>query len=463
MRTTAAPPTRSWAPAALALCALLPALGISIANVGLPAIAADLGNSFAEVQWVVIAYLLSVTTAIVGAGRLGDLTGRRRLLIGGTAVFTLATLLCALAPNLPLLVAARALQGVGAAAMMALTMALVGDTVPAERTGRVMGLLGTMSAIGTALGPALGGVLVAGFGWRSVFLVGVPLGVLALVLVVRALPHTAPGTALRRFDAAGTALLALTLGAYALAMTVDGGTWALGVAAGGLVLFVLVERRAPAPLLDLSLLRDAAFTASLTTNALVSTVMMTTLVVGPFHLSRALGLDPVLVGLVMSAGPVVAALTGVPAGRATDRFGTSAMVVVGLGGVLAGAAALALTPVSAGFPGYLLPLVVVTAGYAVFQAANNTSVMKTAAASRRGLVSGVLNLSRNLGLVTGASVMGAVFASAAGDVTTASATDVARATHWTFAVAAVLVAGGLSAVVGVRWWTRSSRATRSPA
>ncbi|CCH30805.1 MFS transporter [Actinosynnema sp. NPDC047251] len=442
--------TRSWAPAALSLCTVLPSLGTSIANVALPDIATALDASFDQVQWVVIAYVLAVTTVVVGAGRLGDLVGRRRLLLAGTAVFTLATLLCGLAPDLPLLVAARAVQGIGAAAMMALTMALVGETVAPDRTGRVMGLLGTMSAIGTALGPTLGGVLVAGFGWRAIFLVGVPLGVVALVLVVRAVPASAPAAGPRRFDTAGTALLAVTLGAYALAMTVDGGLVALVVAAVGLVLFVVVERRVPVPLLSLSLLRDPALAASLTTSALVSTVMMTTLVVGPFHLARALGLAPVLVGLVMSAGPVVAALTGIPAGRATDRFGTGTTVVVGLGGVIAGTAALALTPASAGVLGYVLPLVVVTAGYALFQAANNTSVMKDVTAGRRGLVSGMLNLSRNLGLITGASVMGAVFAAVAGDVTAAGAAEVTRATHWTFAIASVGVAVGLAVVVWVR-------------
>lgn len=170
---------------------------------------------------------------------------------------------------------------------------------------------------------------------------------------------------------------------------------------------------------------------------------------GPFHLARALDLTPALVGLVMSAGPAVSALTGVPAGRATERFGTEAMVIVGLGGIVGGAVVLSLTPTAAGVIGYVLPLVTVTAGYALFQAANNTAVMKDVSPHRRGLVSGMLNLSRNLGLMTGASVMGTVFAFAAGtsDVTTAASAEVARGTHRTFAVAALLVALGLAVVL----------------
>ena len=129
------------------------------------------------VQWIVLAYLLAITTLIVSVGRLGDITGRRRLLLAGIFVFTVASVLCGMAPTLWLLVAARAAQGLGAAVMMALTLAFVGETVPKEKTGSAMGLLGTMSAIGTALGPSLGGVLIAVLGWRAIFLVNLPLGI----------------------------------------------------------------------------------------------------------------------------------------------------------------------------------------------------------------------------------------------------------------------------------------------
>lgn len=444
---------------ALSLSMLLPSLSISIANVALPTMAVAFDASLNEVQWVVIAYLLATTTLIVGAGRLGDLTGRRRLLLGGIGLFTAATMLCGLAPDLVFLVAARALQGAGAACMMALTMAFVGEAVPKDRTGSVMGLLGTMSAVGTALGPSLGGALIAAFGWRAIFVVVAPLGLLTLVLA-RAVPDAAAQTAAARprFDIPGTVLLALGLGAYASAMTVEAdvfGPLGLGslLAAGTcLALFVLVETHVSAPLLRIALLRDPLLAAGLATSALVSTVMMTTLVVGPFYLARALYLGPAAVGLVMSAGPAVSALTGVPAGRATDRFGATIMVSAGLAGVIGGAAALALLPASAGVVGYVLPLVVTTAGYALFQAANNTAVMRDVAPGERGLVSGMLNLSRNLGLLTGASVMGSVFAVAAGtgDVIGATPGEVARGAHATFAVAALLAAVGLAIGWGLR-------------
>src|SRR6266852_4548147 len=215
-------PSVRWALASLSLSMLLSSLGTSIANVGLPTLAQAFNASFQDVQWIVLAYLLAITTLIVSVGRLGDITGRRRLLLAGIVLFTLASLLCGVAPALWLLIAARAAQGLGAAIMMALTMALVGETVPKDKTGSAMGLLGTMSATGTALGPSLGGVLISGLGWRAIFFVNVPLGILTFVLAHRTLPvdrkgpKIGPTTDQVRFDNVGTVLLALTLAAYAL-------------------------------------------------------------------------------------------------------------------------------------------------------------------------------------------------------------------------------------------------------
>ena len=337
--------------------------------------------------------------------------------------------------------------------MMALTMALVGETVPKEKTGSAMGLLGAMSAVGTALGPSLGGILIAAFGWRAIFLVNLPLGVVTLALAGRTLPADRAIAKANRvgFDATGTLLLALTLAAYALAMTIGRGRFGplnialLSAAVLGVGLFVRAQRRTASPLLRLAMFRDPVLSASLLVGALVATVMMATLVVGPFYLSGALGLDPAVVGLVVAVGPLVVALAGVPAGRMTDRFGGQRMAIVGLAGIAAGSLMLAAMPTTFGIPGYVAPLVVVTAGYALFQTANNTDVMTDVARDQRGVVSGMLNLSRNLGLVTGASVMGAVFAHASGtvDVATAPPEAVAIGMRITFATAAVLMIAAL--------------------
>ncbi|MBK8117888.1 MAG: MFS transporter [Sulfuritalea sp.] len=447
--STEGPPSVRWALASLSLSMLMSSLGTSIANVGLPTLAQVFTASFQEVQWVVLAYLLAITTLVVSVGRLGDIIGRRRLLLAGIFLFTLASVLCAVAPTLWLLVTARAAQGLGAAIMMALTMAFVGETVPKDKTGSAMGLLGTISAIGTALGPSLGGILIAGLGWPAIFFINVPLGILGLLLAHRFLPadHRETQTDRPAFDHAGTLLLALTLAAYALAMTVGRGSFGflnmvlLLVAVVGVGLFVLAETKAVSPLVRLAMFRNPVLSAGFAMSALVTTVVMATLVVGPFYLSTALGLDAARVGLVMSSGPIAAALTGVPAGRIVDRLGAHCMSIVGLIAMVVGSTVLSLLPAKFGIPGYIVPLVVITAGYALFQAANNTAVMTNIQPDQRGVVSGMLNLSRNLGLITGASVMGSVFAlgSAMNNNTTAHPDAVATGMRITFAVSAVLI------------------------
>ncbi|WP_253426829.1 MFS transporter [Pseudomonas sp. GGS8] len=438
-----------WALASLSLSMLMPSLDTSIANAGLPTLAEAFDASFQHVQWIVLAYLLAITTLIVSVGRLGDRVGRRRSLLAGIAIFTLSSLACGVAPSLGWLVGARAVQGLGAAIMLALTVAFVGETVPKEKTGSAMGLLGTMSAIGTTLGPSLGGMLIAGVGWQAIFLINVPLGVLNIWLAYRYLPADAQRAKARRvgFDKAGTLLLALTLAAYALAMTLGHGDFGplnvalLLAAVFGAGLFIFVEASVASPLIKLALFRQPGLSASLAMSALVSTVMMATLVVGPFYLSGALGLGTALVGFALSVGPLVAALTGVPAGRLVDRFGTRRMTLFGLAAMALGAAALSMMPAGIGLLGYLAPIAVITASYALFQAANNTAIMTDIRPDQRGVISGMLSLSRNLGLITGASVMGAVFAlaSATADITTASPAAVASGMRITFAVAVALI------------------------
>jgi MFS family permease len=279
--------------------------------------------------------------------------------------------------------------------MLALAMAMAAGAVSQQRAGSAMGLLGSVSALGTTLGPALGGLLLARYGWRSLFLVNLPLAGLALLLAWRYLPE---------------------------------GRQAPGV-----------------PPSRLALRSEPALAAGLLASALVSTVMMTTLVVGPLYLARGLQLDSTVSGLVLALGPLAAALCGVPAGRLVDRHGAKRMLEAGLLWAALACLALALLPARLGVAAYALPLVALTAGYALFQAANNTAMMTGVAPGRRGGVAGWMGLSRNLGLVAGASLMAGVFALAAGgDVTLAPGDAVARGMHAAFAVAAMVLIAALA-------------------
>ena len=382
----------------LALSVLLASLGTSIANIALPALAGAFAAPFAHVQGVVVGYLAALAISVVFAGRLGDRHGLKRMLVTGIGLFAASALLCGMAPNLWLLIIARALQGIGAAFLMTLPMALMRQAVGREHMGRAMGLLGTVSALGTALGPSLGGLLIPITGWRGVFWIQVPLAVLALYLACATL--AAPNGAAR------------------------------GAATG--------SRSLP----GWSLLPN------LVVNLLVAAVMMTTLVVGPFLLGLGLGLQEATIGLVVAIGPVVSIVSGVPSGRLVDGWGSRRVLVVGLVLLGAGAFLLALLPEWIGLGGYVLAIVILTPGYQLFQAANNAAVLADVEPDRRGAVSGWLALSRNLGLIVGASLMGGVFAFGVGtdDLIHAAPDAITAGTRLTFLVAGVMIMLALAAV-----------------
>ena len=423
---------------------LLASLGISIATIALPTLARTFPVTLAELQWVILAYLLSMTVTIVSAGRLGDLYGPRRVLLLGLALFTAASILCAVSPNLAVLIAGRALQGVGGAIITALPMSIARDAVPEDRMGAAMGLLGTMSAAGTALGPSLGGILMAHLGWQAAFFLLATGGAAIVMIALRALPAGRPGVEPKpRMDWLGTSLLALALGFYALAATGSGTAMLLLPATLVFVVFLRVQMRAPSPLIPLSLVRGRFIGTGLAMNLLLGTVMMSTLVVGPFFLSFALGLDETLTGLVMAVGPVTAAFAGAPAGRIVDRLGTDRARLLGLVETIAGFLCLALLPRWLGMAGYVGALIVLTPGFQLFLAANNASVMVAAPAAQRGVLSGLLGLSRNLGLLTGASVMATIFTALLGTGQIAEASTAGIGTAFT---ASFLISAGLTAV-----------------
>lgn len=425
---------------------LLGSLGISLATVALPALARAFSAPLPSVQWVIIAYLVAVTASIVALGRLGDLIGQTRMLILGLSVFAIASLACAFAPTLPGLIAARIVQGFGGAVLMALPVSIIRTVVARERMGSAMGLLGTMSAVGTALGPSLGGITIDLYGWSAGF---VAVGVLAFMLLAMAVPTFSRASRLEStvsgaIDWLGNLLLAFSLSAYALSMTSAVGVLdarlLLPLTAVLTALFVWRQMMAARPLVPIALLRNFRIGLSLAMNFLVTTVMMSTLVVGPYMLSLGLGLDESAIGLVMAVGPVTSALSGLPAGRLTDRYGAARMLPVGLAQIAVGLVALAILPRWFGLWGYGLALVLLTPGFQIFLAANNTVTMQTVADDQRGVLSGLLGLSRNLGFVTGASAVSSLFAFTLGEVELAKADPslIAHAFTVTFLIATLL-------------------------
>ncbi|MFW2104259.1 MFS transporter [Acinetobacter guillouiae] len=378
----------------LGLSILLASLGTSIVNIALPTLAEVFLLPFIQVQAVVIGYLISLTITVVIAGRLGDRYGCKSMLIVGLVIFSLASLLCSVAPSLWILVAARSFQGIGAAFLMTLAMALTRQTVNKSQLGRAMGMLGTISALGTALGPVLGGVLIALSGWQSIFGLQFILASIAIILAWVLLPNDCI--------------------------------------------------RKQIPTLS-SWQPDQNITPNLMVNLLVAAVMMTTLVIGPFYLSLGLSLNQIQVGLIMGIGPVVAILSGIPSGRLVDRWGSRYIVAIGLIFLIIGSFMLAIVPKLMGLSGYIFPIIILTLGYQLFQAANNTMTLADVPKARQGVVSGLLSLSRNMGLIIGASVMGAIFSFGVGTIQFNQATALAiiDGMQFTFLCAGALMIVGL--------------------
>ncbi|MFW1956605.1 MFS transporter [Acinetobacter guillouiae] len=378
----------------LGLSILLASLGTSIVNIALPTLAEVFLLPFIQVQAVVIGYLISLTITVVIAGRLGDRYGCKSMLIVGLVIFSLASLLCSVAPSLWILVAARSFQGIGAAFLMTLAMALTRQTVSKSQLGRAMGMLGTITALGTALGPVLGGLLIALSGWQSIFGLQFILASIAIILAWVLLPNDCI--------------------------------------------------RKQIPTLS-SWQPDQNITPNLMVNLLVAAVMMTTLVIGPFYLSLGLSLNQIQVGLIMGIGPVVAILSGIPSGRLVDRWGSRYIVAIGLIFLIIGSFMLAIVPKLMGLSGYIFPIIILTLGYQLFQAANNTMTLADVPKARQGVVSGLLSLSRNMGLIIGASVMGAIFSFGVGTIQFNQATALAiiDGMQFTFLCAGALMIVGL--------------------
>lgn len=432
---------------ALSGAMLLASMAVSITSVALPALSRAMEAPVSAVQWVVLIYLLSVTITIVLAGRCADLFGHRFILLSGLTIFTGSSLLCATAPNLTTLIIARAIQGIGGAILMALPVSILRGMISSERTGSAMGLLASMSAVGTALGPALGGLLISGFGWRSAFILLTVSGFIILVLAIRAIQASAPiAKTSQTLDVSGALLLALVLFLYALMTSGQQNTMSQNLAVTipatllALIFFIIVEIRTPSPLVPLSVLRNTAISASLLTNWLISSVMMAMLVVGPLFLSFGLLLGEAQTGLVVAVGPVVAALAGVPAGRLTDQFGAKRILSTGLGAMTVALICMAYLPVHIGVTGYIVSLIMLTPCFQLFLTGNNTAIINAAPEDQRGIISGLMGLSRNLGFMTGASVMATIFISSLGqqDLVHATVSSVGSAFTVTLLTAAGL-------------------------
>ncbi|WP_299024963.1 MFS transporter [uncultured Thermanaerothrix sp.] len=396
---------------------LMATLDSSIVNISLPTLVKALNTNFATVEWVVLAYVLMVTALMLGVARLGDLYNKKRLYQIGLIIFTLGSLLCGLAPTITALILFRALQGIGAAFTQALGTAIITEVFPPESRGRALGIIGSIVSVGIAAGPPLGGLIIAWAGWHWVFLVNLPIGIIASLIVYRFVPNLHPGHRQEGFDAVGALVLFFTMGCYALGMTL-GQDWGfssqwpkifLGASLVGLIVFVQVERHQPHPMVDLSLFRNILFSINLLMAFLVF-IVMSGMFLMPFFLQLVQGYPTQLVGTLMMAHPVAMGIVAPLAGALSDRYGSRGISLIGLIMVVVGCLSVASIQPGISPLAFVLHLLPFGIGLGMFQSPNNNAIMSAVPRNRLGIASGLLALMRTLGQTSGLPLMGALFA-----------------------------------------------------
>jgi EmrB/QacA subfamily drug resistance transporter len=459
-----------WTLFGVGLGVFMSTLDGGITNIALPALLRVFHSDFPTVQWVALAYLMVVASCTLVAARLGDLRGKKRMFALGIVMFTSGSALCALAPGIHALAVLRGFQATGAVLMGGLGMAIVTRAFPPSERGLALGFIGTTVSVGIALGPTLGGIILGLAGWRWIFLVNLPVGIVAWLVVRRRVPDDSPAAPGERFDIPGMLLVFTALGAYTIGMTAGQRLGfgqapvlvllATGIAA--LAAFIAVERRVPSPMLDLGLFRNLPFALNLCMGFLVFVVMGGMFLL-PFYLDLVLHLSPQKAGLLIATVPVSMGLVSPCAGALADRFGSRIISLAGLLFTVAGCALISTLQTNVSTPGYMLRLAPFGVGIGMFQSPNNRAVMHGAPPHRLGVASGLLALSRTLGMVTGMPLLGAIFAlrvSAAGhggavEISHATPGEIVAGLSWTFRFAAVVLL--VSATLAAGAW----RADRS--
>ncbi len=385
----------------------------SVVNIALPTIQRELGAGFGALQWVVNAYVLLLGALILVGGGLGDRFGRRRVFVAGILLFAAASLACALAPDVAWLIAARALQGAGAALLVPQSLAIIAAAFPKDERGRAIGTWAGASAITTALGPPLGGLLIDWLDWRAAFWINLPLSLAAVWLALRHVPESRDETAAGPLDWRGGALAVLGCGLLTVGLTrlSEGGgapalvTLAAGVAA--LWWFLRTERRAAAPLMPPELFREPAFLGANVMTLFLYGALGAVLFLLPFDLIGRRGLGAAEVGLTLLPLGLIIGTLSRAAGGLVDRAGARLPLALGAALVALGAAGLAAAP-GGYWTAVLGPVVVLAAGMALVVSPLTTVVMNAVPDTRSGAASGINNAASRLAGLLAVAVGGAL-------------------------------------------------------
>lgn len=393
-------------------------LDVTVVNVAVNRIGMSIGGGVSAMQWVVSAYTLAFASLILSAGALGDRIGAKRVFLGGFVVFTVASAACAAAPSIGVLIAARTVQGLGAAVLVPCSLALLNHAYhePGARA-RAIGWWAAGASVALAAGPVVGGTLIALAGWRSIFLINLPLGVLAIAIVRRHLAETPP-TPGRSVDLPGQLAGAVTLGVLAAA-TIEGGAVGFGAApiiagyiaagASGMA-FLALEARADEPMLPLGLFAEPTFGATAAIGLLINVCFYGLIFVFSLLFQRVHGLSPLGTGLAFLPMTIAIGAANLLSGRLSERYGTRTVIAAGLATMAVTGAGLALSVSQASSVAVAAILVVLGAGAGLVVPPLTSAMLGSVPRERSGIASATLNSSRQTGSVIGVALFGSLIA-----------------------------------------------------
>ena len=453
--------------AAVGLGVLMATIDISIVNVSLPTLVKTFRTDFPTIQWVILSYVLVITSTMLSMAHLGDLVGKKKIYLLGLTIFTFGSLLCGMSPSVYWLIGFRALQGFGAVMVQSLGTALVIEAFPARERGRALGVIGGIVSVGLALGPPVGGLIIGLASWRWIFLINIPIGFLAIGAIGLFIPSLETKRGEHHFDVLGGLILLATIIAYSLGMTMgqhlgfrNAQVLLLLLGAGlGLGLFIAVEKKSSQPMLAPKLFKNTLFSINLLMGWLVFIVLGGTFTL-PFYLELVKGYPTETVGWLMMVVPVSMGLISLVAGALSDRFGPRGISLAGLLLLVVGSLSIAGLGVETTTGGYILHLLPLGCGLGLFLAPNNSAVMGAAPKEHLGVASGLLALSRTMGHTTGIPLAGVLFTAgmmasgrvtSAADLTQAPPQDLVNGLAATFHTTALMIAFA-TALAALAYW-----------
>jgi EmrB/QacA subfamily drug resistance transporter len=393
-------------------------LDSSIVNVALPTLTEYFNTDIPTIEWVIMAYLLTVTSLLLSLGRLSDMFGRKTIFTSGLAIFTIGSGLCAISATEGQLILYRVIQGIGAAMLMATGVAIITHAFPPKERGKAIGLIGTVVAIGSMTGPVTGGFLIERAGWPYIFYINIPVGIIGTMMAFKVLQKDETNRG-QTFDIPGAFTLFISLISLLLALSRG---QELGWRSSYIILlfilsiiffimFILIENKAKQPVMELHHFRNRSFAAA-NISALISFVaMFSVILLMPFFLEKELKYSPQDVGIVFMAVPLVMSVASPISGWLSDRTNSYILSSIGVGLASLSILSLGFISPSSGFIDVALRLSLLGLGMGLFQAPNNSIIMGSLPKEQLGIAAGTLGTMRNMGMVIGVAVSGAVFSS----------------------------------------------------